>query len=100
MSNDNPAGAGRVTAEAARTALDNLDDFARMANVDPIGPRGVLGRFIDQAERAAGPRPLTYEQIDALRLATGYAAGQERLTAIVRATERAHGITPQEGANG
>lgn len=94
------AGDELVTAEAARTALDNLDDFARMANVDPIGPRGVLGRFIDQAERAAGPRPLTYEQIDALRLATGYAAGQERLTAIVRATERALGIAAPTAPTG
>lgn len=34
----------------ARTALDHLDDYARMANINPIGARGVLEQFIEQVE--------------------------------------------------
>ena len=38
--------------KAAREALDSLDDYARMnTGVDAIGPRGVLERFISEAER-------------------------------------------------
>ena len=43
--------------------------------------------------RPQPPRqPLTEERIDALRLATGYAADLQRFTNIVRTLERAHGI--------
>ena len=40
--------------EAAREALDSLDDCARMdVGVDAHGPRGVLERFIADAEALA-----------------------------------------------
>lgn len=42
--------------KAAREALDNMDDYARMsAGVDAIGPRGVLERFISEVERTSAP---------------------------------------------
>lgn len=44
---------GAVTVDQAAEALDSMDDFARMANVDAIGPRGVLERFIAQAKSGA-----------------------------------------------
>lgn len=38
-----------VTHTEAAEALDSLDDLARMdAGVDPVGPRGVLERYITQ----------------------------------------------------
>lgn len=37
----------RVSKTDALEALDNMDDFARMANVDPSGPRSVLRSFIE-----------------------------------------------------
>lgn len=38
---------------AAREALDNMDDYARMnAGVNAYGPRGVLERFISEVERS------------------------------------------------
>lgn len=40
----------RITKDAAREALDSMDDFARMATgVDASGPRRLLERFIAQA---------------------------------------------------
>jgi ribulose bisphosphate carboxylase small subunit len=39
-----------ITTRQARIALDNMDDYARMANIDPHGPRGVLEQFIEQVE--------------------------------------------------
>lgn len=42
--------------------------------------------------------PLTPEQIDAVRLETGYAGGMPRFTLITRAIEQAHGITATQGA--
>ena len=42
-----------VTAERAREALEDMDDYARMdAGVDARGPREVLERFIAEHERA------------------------------------------------
>lgn len=51
-----------VTAEQAKTALDNLDDYARMANIDPVGARSVLERFIEQVkyERLAANLPVPH----------------------------------------
>lgn len=38
--------------EAARAALQHMDDFAMMScAVDPVGPRGVLEQFISEVER-------------------------------------------------
>lgn len=38
-----------VSIEQAKSALDSLDDYARMnVGVDAYGPRGMLERFIDQ----------------------------------------------------
>ena len=40
--------------EAAREALDSMDDFARMeVSIDPIGPRKVLADFIEAAAELA-----------------------------------------------
>lgn len=51
----------RITKDAAREALDSMDDFARMdAGVDASGPRGVLERFIAQAN------PITEADLEAL----------------------------------
>ena len=41
--------------KAAREALCHMDDYARMAGIDPIGPRKVLVDFITEAERATQP---------------------------------------------
>jgi hypothetical protein len=39
----------QVTEAQALEALDNLDDYAKMAiSVDPVGPREILHRFIEQ----------------------------------------------------
>ena len=39
--------------KAARTAIDDLDDFAKMeASVDPIGARNFLQSFVDRVEAA------------------------------------------------
>lgn len=47
------AGEVAVTHEQAAEALDSLDDYARMdCGVDPIGPRGVLERYIAQQQDA------------------------------------------------
>ena len=43
-----------ITTRQARVALDSMDDYARMANVDAHGPRSVLEQFIDQIDRAEG----------------------------------------------
>lgn len=40
-----------VSTIEARTALDSMDDYARMADINPHGPRGVLEQFIEQVER-------------------------------------------------
>lgn len=37
------------TRKQALEALDDLDDYARMANIDPIGPRELLESFIKNA---------------------------------------------------
>lgn len=38
-----------VTVKEAETALDNLDDYAKMAvGIDPIGARETLAKFIKQ----------------------------------------------------
>ncbi|KWA83745.1 hypothetical protein WL29_20485 [Burkholderia ubonensis] len=51
----------RITKDAAREALDSMDDFARMTtSVDASGPRGVLERFIAQA------MPVTEANLQAL----------------------------------
>ena len=40
--------------EAAREALDSMDDFARMeVSIDPVGPRKVLEDFIEAAAELA-----------------------------------------------
>ena len=39
-----------MNVEKARQALESMDDFARMAGVNPIGPYKVLKEFIDEAE--------------------------------------------------
>ncbi|KVP96921.1 hypothetical protein WJ97_13955 [Burkholderia ubonensis] len=50
----------RITKDAAREALDSMDDFARMdAGVDAKGPRGVLEQFIAQA------KPVTEADLEA-----------------------------------
>jgi ribulose bisphosphate carboxylase small subunit len=38
----------KVTKEDALEALDNIDDYARMAGIDPIGPYKVLKDFIEK----------------------------------------------------
>lgn len=34
--------------EQIRTAVCNMDDYALMAGIDPVGPRKVLGEAIDE----------------------------------------------------
>lgn len=46
----------KETIKAAREALDNLDDYARMnTGVNAIGPRAVLESFISEVERTTSP---------------------------------------------
>lgn len=72
--------------KAAREALDNMDDYARMnTGVNAIGPRGVLERFISEVERTTSPvSQMTDEQIvdeqqkalnDMLIYGTGFTVG-------------------------
>lgn len=49
----------RIDVEEALNALEHMDDFARMADIDPIGPRNILLTFIEQvrndrADKGAG----------------------------------------------
>jgi hypothetical protein len=39
-----------VTVAQARVALDNLDDYARLANINPHSSRSVLEQFTEQVE--------------------------------------------------
>lgn len=41
-----------LNTKSAYVALSNMDDYARMADIDPIGPRRVLEQFIIDAENA------------------------------------------------
>jgi len=53
-----PSALQRVTVQQARDALDNMDDYARMdAGVDAIGARGVLERFIEEAQVSTSAQP-------------------------------------------
>jgi len=47
----------RIDIDEALSALDHMDDFARMADIDPIGPRNILLTFIEQVrnDRTAQP---------------------------------------------
>jgi hypothetical protein len=48
--------------KAAREALDNMDDYARMnTGVNAIGPRKVLEDFISAAERAVSPEESVHD---------------------------------------
>jgi len=40
-----------ITKEQALEALENMDDYARMANIEPIGAYSVLMAYIEQSER-------------------------------------------------
>lgn len=40
----------RVNIPQAKVALDNFDDYARMAGIEPIGPLFVLNQFIQYIE--------------------------------------------------
>jgi hypothetical protein len=60
------------TAEQARKALDDMDDYARMeTGVDAIGPRKVLEAFIEQAEQMMRAREMG-EAVTAWMLRTGH----------------------------
>lgn len=49
----------KITIEQAKTALDNLDDYARMdVGVNAMGPRGVLKRFIEEAASVDAQEPV------------------------------------------
>lgn len=39
-----------MNVEKARQALEDMDDFARMANINPVGPYHVLEKFINEVE--------------------------------------------------
>ena len=43
-----------VSVEDAYDALDNLDDYCRMADIKAIGAIGVLIKFIEQCEKEGG----------------------------------------------
>lgn len=36
--------------ESAKQAIDDMDDYARMADIDPIGARNVLNSFVEAVE--------------------------------------------------
>ena len=57
-----PVGAAPTKAQALE-ALDSLDDFARMADIDPIGPRKTLEAYIN----GAAPLPDVAEMVERLR---------------------------------
>lgn len=39
-----------MNVEKARQALEDMDDYARMANINPAGPYHVLEKFINEVE--------------------------------------------------
>ena len=47
-----------ITKEQALEALESMDDFARMADVDPVGPYRVLKDYIEQLEAQLDRRGL------------------------------------------
>lgn len=70
--------------EQALEALDNMDDYARMPiGVNPIGPRGVLLDFIEQAIIA---KPMTFS--DFIRNASTREKEKVYLEVMEKACER------------
>lgn len=74
--------------EAARAALQHMDDFAMMScAVDPVGPRGVLEQFIAEVERLAGTDAVYLEMVP---VAGGLQqAGDDLLASLQRAIDGA-----------
>lgn len=74
--------------EAARAALQHMDDFAMMScAVDPVGPRGVLEQFIAEVERLAGTDAVYLEMVP---VAGGLQqAGDDLLARLQRAIDEA-----------
>lgn len=74
--------------EAARAALQHMDDFAMMScAVDPVGPRGVLEQFIAEVERLAGTDAVYLEMVP---VAGGQQlAGDDLLASLQRAIDEA-----------
>ncbi len=55
---------GKVTDVQAMMALENMDDFARMAGIEPIGAYKILREFILQHATTEGIADMTYQQLD------------------------------------
>ncbi len=91
-----------LEAAAMRHAIEQAERQEPVAWMNDSTPSGVFARHKTGAENfgctvplyTAPPqrKPLTEEEIDGIRLATGYAAGLTRFIEIARAIERAHGI--------
>ena len=39
-----------ITKEEALAALEDMDDFARMANIEPVGAYSTLKQYVEQTE--------------------------------------------------
>lgn len=44
-----------ITKEQALEVLDNMDDFARMTNIEPVGPLNVLKQYIEESDVIINP---------------------------------------------
>lgn len=40
-----------ITKEIALECLEDMDDYARMANIEPIGPYNTLKEYIEQTDK-------------------------------------------------
>lgn len=83
----------RILIGAACSAIDKKREGAKTLAELRRYTTGDLSAVAIQPAR----QPLHEEQIDAVRLEIGYAAGLSRFTSIVRAIEAAHGIAKATG---
>ena len=100
-----PVGAAPTKAQALE-ALDSLDDFARMADIDPIGPRKTLEAYINGAaqlpddvakmvERLRNDHDRNYEDE-----AAGMLERQQRRIAELEAQREGMVLVPMEPTEG
>jgi len=54
----------KVTDVQAMVALENMDDYARMADIEPIGAYKTLREFILQHATTEGIADMTYQQLE------------------------------------
>lgn len=63
-----------ITKEEALECLEDMDDFARIADVAPIGPYNLLKRYIEQSERYKKALELLLESSEECEDQDGWAA--------------------------